>query len=352
MIQVIDAPPRSGKTYFVVNYLAKYWVHDGLYNEYVLNSNVLVISNIENLKCKHWKIDKCLKEKTHEEFFSIENFQSIMDKTGKNHIILAIDEAHKIFPAGYKKPIVYEFFAEHGHLGIDILFMTQGLSEFTRMFNPLLEFVVSATIRSKSVGRVFSYTYRTKTGQYLYTKVITKKDLIFNAYQSRTNEEQNKPKNAYIQWLVIIAVFAIGATVLFKSALAGINPKAKNKTQFAPARAVQVVGSVAPGLNGPVSAPVFRNTSAVVNPAYVIPLVNDAYVKRWRNYSVDGYVEDGVRSFYMIHGRSIDAALCRNFNRRHMSVQYFAEELEKSVVPVKAQPILEVPAVVAATSGR
>ena len=180
MIQLIEGPPGSGKSYFAMNYLVGFTEFDALYNEYILREDVLIITNIEGLKIKHWSLAHVLKDKSLEEFFSIKNFEAIQQKTKKTHIILVIDEAHELFPSGFKDMNIYNFFAYHRHIGLDILMMTQGIDSLTKMFNPLLEYIVKATPRSKKVARSFGYRYCDLKGRYLFNKLITVKKNVFN----------------------------------------------------------------------------------------------------------------------------------------------------------------------------
>lgn len=233
MIQLIEAPPRSGKSYYAVNYLCKFTEYDGLYNEYVLKSDVLIISNIEGLKIRHWKLDECLKKRNIEEFFSITNFESIMEKTGKRHVILAIDECHDYFPAGYVNHDVYSFFAFHGHIGLDIILMTQSLERTSRMFNPLLEYVVKVTPRSRAIFKNFSYRYVDIKGKFLYSKVLKKNPLVFNAYKSFRKDEQNKPKNAVLHWVVITSILLVIGGFSFKGGLSLIKSKSRGAEESA-----------------------------------------------------------------------------------------------------------------------
>lgn len=265
MIQLIEAPPRSGKSYFAVNYVMKFTKYDELYKEYVLDSNVLVISNIEGLKINHWVLSECLKERTIDEFFSIANFEKIMGKTGKNHVILLIDECHDLFPAGYKNDKIYSFFAFHGHIGLDIFLMTQGIESMSRMFNPLLEFIVKVTPRSKAILNQFTYGYYSKTGQFLYSKTLRKRQLVFGAYTSFRKDEQNKPKNALLHWAVITVLFLVVAGGLFKYTLWTVANKAKPKTAVV----------VKPPVVAPVSSPVtpVQHPSSSVRLAPVVAAV-------------------------------------------------------------------------------
>lgn len=303
MIQLIEAPPRSGKSYFAVNYLCKFTTYDSLYHEFVLQDSVLIISNIEGLKINHWKLSECLKKQTLQDFFSITNFENIMSSTGKTRVIIAIDEVHELFPAGFKDPEIYNFFAYHGHIGLDIILMTQSLDATTRLFNPLLEFVVKVTPRSRAVFKHFSYSYYTVKGTFLYSKTLQKRQQVFNAYKSFRKDEHAKPKNAVKHWIVVVVALFVVAGVLFKSALAivsGKSEKAKVKAEAAEqmkknmaATHLPVQGQVTSGkamsaVSGPSlpSLPVYRSFSAAV----VVPA----------QLTVIGFVDSGKDRAYLL----------------------------------------------------
>jgi hypothetical protein len=227
MIQLIEAPPRSGKSYFAVNYAVKFTKYDSLYHEYILDADTLIISNIEGLKINHWDLVECLKKKTMEEFFSIKNFEDIQAKTKKNRIILMIDECHDFFPAGFVSHPIYSFFAYHGHIGLDIILMCQSLERTSRMFNPLLEYVVKVTPRSRAVFNNFSYSFVDLKGRWLYSKTLRKDKMVFNAYKSFRKDEHSKPKNALKQWAVVCLMLFVGAGFLFKTALGIVKGKSE-----------------------------------------------------------------------------------------------------------------------------
>lgn len=310
MIQLIEAPPRSGKSYFAVNYLCKFVTFDALYNEYILQSDVLIISNIEGLRINHWKLDECLKNRSIEDFFSIANFETIMEKTGKRHIILAIDECHEIFPCGFMNNKVYEFFAYHGHIGLDIILMCQSLERTSRMFNPLLEFVVKVTPRSRAILNNFSYRFVDIRGKYLYSKTLPKKKLVFNAYKSFRKDEHNKPKNAVKHWLIVCVVFFVIAGFLFKGALAlvGSKSKAGKKSENAVAdyiekkkKELNAVPAPAAGLPVSSAVPVQQNYSS----SALVPVPAVAVQDR-PGAEVIGFVSNGKKRRYLLSdGRTV-----------------------------------------------
>lgn len=317
MIQLIEAPPRSGKSYFAVNYLCKFTTYDALYNEYVLDASTLIISNIEGLRINHWKLDECLKKQKLQEFFSIANFESIMEKTGKTRVIICIDEVHEIFPIGFKDQEIYNFFAYHGHIGLDIILMTQSLDATTRMFNPLLEFIVKVRPRSRSVLNNFSYTFVTVKGTFLYSKSIPKKKLVFGAYKSFRKDEHAKPKSAVKHWLIVVVVLLVGAGFLFKTALSIIHSKSEAGKKHANVVQDRLKGkpspevpqslihpsTVGPGAQpsvpgvAPAAAPVFSSSSSAKSAPG--PLVSPA--AKGLDATVTGFIDaGGGRRIYLL----------------------------------------------------
>lgn len=328
MLQIIVAPPRSGKSYFAVNYLCKFTKLDELYNEYVLDSNVLIISNIEGLKIKHWKLEDCINKMSLETFFTIENFEAIQKKTGKQHIILCIDEAHRIFPKGFSNKAVYDFFAYHGHIGLDVIFMTQGMDEFTRSFLPLFEVIVEVTPRSKAVPGVFTYTYRNKQGKYLYSKGLKKKKEVFGAYVSFRSDEHNKPKNALLAWAIMTVLILGGGFGVFKIAIGTVHAKSE-------AAAAKAAAAVPAPVDRKPMDPTKSNDPVKVEPETVsAPVIVDSspppdprLVQAWRVYHVEGYFDNGEKRGYMINGRVVMAGVCRNYDSMTSSVECYGGEI-------------------------
>lgn len=326
MIQLIEAPPRSGKTFYFVKYLSKFWEFDELYNEYVLDSNVLIISNVEGLKVRHWKYPDCLKGRTIEEFFTIENFEAIMEKTGKNHIILGLDEVHEIFPDGYKSESVYNFFAYHGHIGIDVFLMTQGIAATSRLFLPLLEFVVKVKPRSQKLYKIFSYDFHTVKGQFLYSKKMKTDDRVFAAYKSFRKDEQNKPKSALLFWVVLtFFLFATAATIM-TVAISSVSSRG-NKTN-PPGQKLNISkDKIMPGPHDLVE-PVRPDRAS---PAPVARPTGVGF--EWRGYSLDGWLESGDKLYVIIAGkRFVVDDQFRNFNPSLSYIEFFGPDISRARV--------------------
>jgi len=328
MIQLVEGEPRSGKSYFVVNYLCKFTDYDELYGEYILKDNVLIISNIDGLRIKHWTLNYCLgleddekldaaDEEKVKAFFSYENFERILEKTGKSHIILAIDEVHELWPTGYHNKSIYSFFAKHGHLGLDVFFMTQGIESMSRMFNPLIEFITKVAPRSKKISPMFSYDKVSKKGRFMGNKQIPKKKLVFGAYKSFDHDEQNKPKPVAMYWAAsVLAVFCIGGYGL-THAIANLGGADKNQDQFGVSS--DVVNSELKAISLPVEVEIDEVPDPIPNQEV------------WRTYYLDGFIEQADRVVYMINGETIlDCDRFRNFDRISKTVEYFGKPLREN----------------------
>ncbi len=332
MIQLIEGPPRSGKSYYACNYINKFCKFDALYSEYILKDDVLIISNIEGLKVKHWTLHHCLNLKPSEplasadrqrvkDFFSISNFENIQKTTRKNHIILVIDEAHEIFPAGMREPSIYEFFAFHGHIGLDVFLMTQGIESLSRMFNPLFEHIVKVTPRSKKVLSSFTYRFHDKSGKFLYPQVVKKQKLVFGIYKSFRKDEFNKPKSAVMIWSAVVLAIFIAAGVMFKFALGNIT-----KGNMEQSESVQVEKAE------PVLSQVKK--SVMITDGGYVSGVAPVDTMEWRTYPVQGFVDKSGSRFYMIYGLSVPASKnTRAFDDLSMTVQYYGYELKETLKP-------------------
>lgn len=286
--------PGTGKTYFMVSYLKKHFEYDSFFREFIIKSNVLILTNIAELRfygASCWNVESpeilgdpsnAVKGKyTREEFFTVENMQKIMDKTGKKNIILALDEIQRdhYFPLGYKDPAVLYLFAYHRHIGMDIILGTQDTSLVSRGVLAQCEYLAHGTLRSKKIFGSMSYKFTDNKGHFLYSKTLRTDKAVFNAYQSASVDEANKPKNAILHWVVITAVFLVVAGGLFKSALAVVANKAKPENarkQISPSASRLIPAPVVPAAV-PVASPAVPVTSAVPLAAQIssarVPLV-------------------------------------------------------------------------------
>jgi hypothetical protein len=323
--------PGTGKTYFMVHYLKKHFHYDEFFREFSIASNVLIITNIAELKfygSSCWNIESpeilgnpmegIAGKYTREEFFTVANMEKIMLKTGKKNIILVLDEIQRehYFPLGYKNADVLYLFAYHRHIGMDILLGTQDAALISRGVLAQCEYIANGTLRSKKIFGAMSYKFTDNRGNFMYSKTLRTDKAVFNAYQSASVEEVHKPKNAVMHWIVVVVVFLCVAGGLFKTALAMVANKAKPKID----QKKSMYPAATPVAPPPVAAkPSFNDFSAARSTfAVAVPSA------QWREYLVEAYIRDGGRTYYMIKGNFVDSVKCRNYDDRRKTVEYFS----------------------------
>lgn len=210
MLRIVQGVPGSGKSYYAVYYLYKYFCNNDDVYGINLKKDVLLITNIDSLKLNHLSLDDCLNK--YPDFFTVKNFEKIQQNFKNRHIILIIDECQKYFPTYFKDKDVLFFFQYHRHLGIDIILLTQSISVVCRSLVVLSETIINASPRSISVAKIFKYN------EYLYLQgrlekvnsfSIPKKSEIFKLYSSFSSDEVAKPKNFILRYSLIILFFAI-----------------------------------------------------------------------------------------------------------------------------------------------
>jgi hypothetical protein len=251
MISIVSGVPGSGKSYYMVNYLSKFYTYDDFYKEYLIKDNVLVVSNIDDLRVPHLQLNSSFLIGDSEngiegkysvlDFFTVSNFQKLMDVKRVKNVILLIDEAQKIFPRDFKDKDVLYFFQYHRHLGVDIILGCQDHLDLSRSILALPECIYQAVPRSKSIAGSFRYHVTDRRGKYMRTLSLRKKQSIFAAYKSFASDEIQKPKNVIMHWFVIFGVFMIVGGVFFKIALASIRSKSDKSNIKNPPPAVRTV---------------------------------------------------------------------------------------------------------------
>lgn len=121
-------------------------------------------------------------------FTSIKDFQ--FEWRGNNGIgpLFVIDECHKFFPSSGTSRQVLEWFAEHRHLGVDLLLITQTPKNISR---PILDMVqvVYRVSNNRTLGHDKSYVRKVQDGirgEVISTSVRTYNPSYFQFYKSHT----------------------------------------------------------------------------------------------------------------------------------------------------------------------
>jgi len=207
MLRIVEGVPGSGKTYYAVKYLLDNFVkYDDFFDEYIVRDDVLVISNIENLKIKHLNLDTLVQRFSLEKFFTVENIEKVQKQYRVKNIVFLIDEAQRYFHRRFFHKDVFYFFQYHRHLGCDIFLITQSYQTLSREIVVLAEYIVRAVPRSR---QPFSFLYHyidTQTKDKLFSKSLRKSQSVFRAYTSMKVDEIQKPQSVFSRY-VAIAVF-------------------------------------------------------------------------------------------------------------------------------------------------
>lgn len=169
----------------------------------------------------------------------------------------------------------------------------------------------------------FSYDYYTKSGSYLYSKKLKTDKLVFGAYKSFRKDENNKPKNAVLHWL-IITLFFIGCGVgLFAWAIGGFQAKAE--------RAKQITAPQYPRLSPEAKQKILDQNQvpvSVVAPDPAPVVVQSQPGIEWRGYQLDGWLKTSDGYIYLIKGRRFNhSSKFRNFLPDAGYVEYYGPEI-------------------------
>lgn len=216
MFRIITGIPGSGKSYYAVNYLRKFVEYDKLYDSMTMDKDILVVSNIENLKVQHMKIE----EFSELGLFNLENYKKHMFEYRFKRMIFIIDEAQRIF-SNIRDNELFYFFEYHRHLGIDILLILQTVASIPRRLTELAEYVIEAMPRSYAIVG-FRYKIKdSKTGEVLYTSMMKKDLTVFRLYKSFETDEMEKPKQVvlrkYVMGIGIVSAGLLMAIYLLTS---------------------------------------------------------------------------------------------------------------------------------------
>lgn len=217
MIRIVEGVPGSGKSYMAMHYLTKFAEYDGLFDEFIVRPDVLIITNITNLRIKHLNLDHLLeKHGPLEKFFTVENFEKIQNQYKVKNIILVVDEAQKYFDSKFFDKDVFYLFQYHRHIGLDVILITQHRSTISRHLVPLCEFIVSAKPRSKGIVGTFRYDYLDTKGGKMFGQAIKKDQKVFRAYQSFVADEISKPPNVILRYVYMISAVVLVCGICWK----------------------------------------------------------------------------------------------------------------------------------------
>lgn len=237
MLRVIEGVPGSGKTYYAVQYLSKFCVWDKIYNVYNINSDVLLVTNIDEIKVSHMSVDQFLSQS----LYIVDNIKEYMKQYNYKKVIMVVDEAQRYFSREALKNFPNEndlffFFEYHRHIGVDIFLICQTISAIHSRIVKLSEYIIRARQSSVSLPMVFIYdAVDSITGDILFSVRLKKESEIFRLYKSFEFEGHERPKSVLLRkWVVGVSLFAIPlllAVLILKSGFLFGGIKKSKQTQ-------------------------------------------------------------------------------------------------------------------------
>lgn len=236
MFRVITGVPGSGKTFYAVNYLKKFVQYDKLYDTMIMNSDVLLVTNIENIKIKHVKFE----DYRDAGLMTIEATRKYMKENNYKRLIMIIDEGQRYF-SQKQSDEMYFFFEYHRHLGMDIFIIVQTVQALQRRITELAEYVIDALPKAYTLSG-FRYEVKdSKTGMRFYSTSLSVDKEVFRLYQSFEADEMVKAKPVlFYKFGVAILVLLIAGFSFIYYVNSGMYLK-KLKTTEKPAKVSQQI---------------------------------------------------------------------------------------------------------------
>lgn len=209
MFRIIQGPPGSGKTFYAVNYLKKFTEYDKLYDSMILDSSVLLVTNIDEIKVHHMSID----EFRERDFIDPDTLKEYLKNNNYKRVVYIHDEAQKTY-GGMKDNKEFFFLEYSRHLGIDVFLIVQTVSALPRRITDISEYVIEA--RPRTIGVIgFQYDLKdAKTGSKLGSITVKKDQDVFRLYKSFDISEIEPPKKIILRKLVVGGVVMAVAAVL------------------------------------------------------------------------------------------------------------------------------------------
>lgn len=203
-IKLVTAPPRTGKSLYVVHKLNKE------------RDKLFIISNIDG-----YAADVQINNpKEMQDYILNTDWAALAQANLPRKTILVIDECQSIYgnigmaKEGSQKDLLY-FLEYHGHYGINIYLITQGEGSLHARVKPLLsEHIEISTIKpSKNVWTLIIRS--PQSGEIIERKSFTATQADYASYTSALNEEGLQTNRTPLKRLLIITAVALIAVLIF-----------------------------------------------------------------------------------------------------------------------------------------
>lgn len=230
--------PRSGKTYYatyqIYNHFLNAKTKSDKYNFCYTNINQFRFNKCEKFKKYEHDIFYEQLKILHSMYSNKANDEELLIKAkefGICNSLYVIDECHNDFLYGKYDDVLTWFLTYHGHLFVDIYFITQNLSLIPAPYKKLGEFFIQAIPPTRRLF-VNKMRYITYTGYQLYKKdrdkdfTIPKLYEVFELYVSGAN---NNSKSSVKRLFYIFLFISLVVFVLSYYFVSSINPNKKTE---------------------------------------------------------------------------------------------------------------------------
>jgi len=226
MISIIFGVPGSGKSYYAVHWIRKRALVDGDIFLRV-RPDVLLITN---LKLNLDSVDNYIYLEDWDswrKYMDVDFWRANLTYIQGKRIIMVMDECQLFFHHYKDDPKVLFFLQYHRHLSVDILFITQTPKSLPAKVFELAEFLIEAVPRIVNPFYFKAFRYRV-LHPFDRDVVLRRFHLVFDPvifylysdmiYKPDENEEE-KPKNAFTRYYVLLSFFLLLTVFLMFSFL-------------------------------------------------------------------------------------------------------------------------------------
>ena len=219
-IRLIEGVPGSGKTYYAVAHLVKNYFEKQADGRYELVKPCTIITNIENFKPNHISLLEVMKEAGGANIFFTEPYQIVFSKRFEHQIVYIIDEVQQFFRKGDRSKELHDvfyYFEKHRHLGHDIYLITQNVKKLPTDITTLVEYIIIAAPRSRSVIGEFKYKWDSD-GIVIKREGLKPDKGIFALYKSMDIGESEKVKSPLMKTVFISSILCVivGGFLIYK----------------------------------------------------------------------------------------------------------------------------------------
>jgi len=248
MITVIYGVPGSGKSYYAV-----WWIRRRALEEsdifFRVRPDVILITNLKlNLDSPEGYI--YIEDiKDFAKYMDVDFWRANLAQLQGRKIYIVMDECQLFFYHFKDDPKVLFFLQYHRHLGVDILLITQTPKSLPAKVFELSEFIIESVPWSVNPFHFRSFRYRV-LHPFDRDVVLRRFHLVFDPvifylysdmiYKPDENEEE-KPKNAFTRYYVLLSFFLLLTVFLMFSFLSRVfSPSSQAKAQSSPSQSQSV----------------------------------------------------------------------------------------------------------------